>query len=621
MALICPFCGTTNDDTATVCKVCGGILSSNSLYLRQGHKLGRYELGKVLGQGGFGITYAARDTFLTRGVAIKEFFPEGSHRIGDKVISPRNLDFALERGKFLEEARLLAQFDHPGIVRVWDAFEAHDTAYLVMEFLRGETLGKRMERPITPLEVTTIAIQISEALEAVHREGLLHRDIKPDNIFLINEVAGTVTNATANATRAVLIDFGSARGFAQGQASTHTRLVTPGYAPPEQYASQAKFGPYTDLYALGATLYHALSGKMPPAATDRLLGTTLEPLPRSVPANLRDFVERCLALEVAKRPQDVREVLGLLRGDRVAVPVMTTSSSVPAHNPSQNNPPQNNPVHHNAGPSSAPKPTPSPANSGPAHPPSALISPPGENLFKAIQFAPEGSTLRLAAGKFALPRSLELKKGLTLIGMGRDQTRITGTDEGYLIYSSAGTLRLYGLSLEHVSRKPADVLVSSSRLELDDCAIRGGLSDPSGDGGNGIVLLGGADATIKNCISEQNGSSGIFLSDNARAFLEGNQLVYNKSCGVAFFGQSSGTARRNTLAYNDLHGAVVTDDAQPILEENTFERNKECGVAFLGRSRGRAFDNTVTGNALHPIFVSKESRPSLQGNSGHVVRK
>jgi len=589
--ITCPYCGTSNDNDAPVCTVCGGILAANTLHLRQGSILGRYELGKVLGQGGFGVTYAGRDTLLGRGVAVKELFPEGSSRRGSSVVPPRSSNFVLEREKFLEEARTLAQFDHPSIVRVWDAFELNGTAYLVMEFLRGETLGKRMERPLSSGEVEDIARKILGGLEQVHAANMLHRDIKPDNIYLTQDA------------RAVLIDFGSARAFAEGgAASTHTRLVTPGYAPPEQYASSAKFGPYTDLYALGATLYHALSGKMPPPATDRMLGTALEPLPNSVPVGLRLLIERCMALEVVKRPQSVLEVIGLLSAD-ARVPV---SSSAPYSNPPTSSA---SPVR-----SSAPTPVPTPI-------PADVVHPPGGNLVQAIDRAADGARLRLAAGKFSLPRALEIKKSITLVGVGREQTRITGEVEGYLVYASGGKLTLEGLTLEHTGRRPADVLVSSTTLEVRNVRIAGGLTDPAGDGGNGIVLLGGADATLEGCVSEQNAASGLFLSETARVFSTGSQFIHNGSCGIAFFGHSSGLIRKNICTSNSLHGIVVTDEAQPILEENTFERNKECGVAFLGRSRGRAFDNVANGNALHPFYVSRDSKPSLQGNVGEVVRK
>ncbi|MDQ3398769.1 MAG: serine/threonine protein kinase, partial [Deinococcota bacterium] len=215
-----------------------------SPHLPPGTKLanGRYSVGKVLGQGGFGITYKGADLSLNRPVAIKEFFPDGSSRHTTLLVPPTsfgNQGLREALNNFLDEARTLAQFNHPAIVDVLDVFEENFTAYLVMELLQGETLGARIQErgKLTPEEVTTLAVNMASALSVVHHAGLLHRDIKPDNIFLTTD------------GRAVLIDFGSARAYAGGQTVSHTRLVTPGYAPLEQYTSQAKFGPYTDIYA------------------------------------------------------------------------------------------------------------------------------------------------------------------------------------------------------------------------------------------------------------------------------------------------------------------------------------------------------------------------------------
>lgn len=278
-------------------------------------KGGRYTLGKVLGQGGFGITYLGADTQENRPVAIKELFPEGSSRRANSrnVVPPTSLlgaGFAETMEKFEDEARVMARFNHPGIVRVFDIFEENGTAYLVMEFLKGQTLGKRIEKQgrLPAHEVQDIALKLLDALEVVHGAGMLHRDIKPDNVFLHQD------------GRVVLIDFGSARQFAQGKTLQHTRLVTPGYAPLEQYGTAGKFGPYTDLYALGATLYHALMGVVPPAATDRVQSNQPLRLPRETPDGLEQAVNRALEIRVDRRPQSVAEFRAILLGQRQPAP-------------------------------------------------------------------------------------------------------------------------------------------------------------------------------------------------------------------------------------------------------------------------------------------------------------
>ena len=284
-------------------------------------KGGRYTLGKVLGQGGFGITYLGADTQENRPVAIKELFPEGSTRRPQtrQVVPPTSLlgaGFAETMEKFEDEARVLSQFNHPGIVRVFDIFEENGTAYLVMEFLKGQTLGKRIEKQgkLPAREVQDIALKLLDALEVVHKAGMLHRDIKPDNVFLHQD------------GRVVLIDFGSARQFAQGKTQKHTRLVTPGYAPLEQYGTAGKFGPYTDLYALGATLYHALMGVVPPAATDRVQSNQPLRLPRETPDGLEQAVNRALEIRVDRRPQSVAEFRAILLGQRQPAPTPATGS-------------------------------------------------------------------------------------------------------------------------------------------------------------------------------------------------------------------------------------------------------------------------------------------------------
>jgi serine/threonine protein kinase len=294
---------------------------ASGLHLKAGTIVGagRYRLDGTLGRGGFGLTYKGFDRQQNRVVAIKELFLDGSVRRELLVIPPSSIkptDFDAARISFLNEARTMARFSHSSIVGVLDTFEDNNTAYMVMEFVEGESLGDRLIRTKTlaPAEVERIGIAVSEGLAIVHSANLLHRDIKPDNILIRND------------GRVMLIDFGSARDFNLGQQVQHTRLVTPGYAPLEQYQSQGRFGPYTDIYALGATLYHALTGTLPASSLDRAAlsvskgnKTTLES-PRTLQPNVSVALEKAilwaLEIRVDARPQTAQAFQEALEGGK-----------------------------------------------------------------------------------------------------------------------------------------------------------------------------------------------------------------------------------------------------------------------------------------------------------------
>ena len=254
-------------------------------------------MGRVLGEGGFGITYMGAHRQLQRTVAIKELFPEWAVRRGTFVSVPkrRQREFQMEVEQAREEALTIARIDSMNIVYVHDVFLENGTVYIVMEYLEGHTLQDRIEEsgPLSKEAVRGIAADVCDALDAVHREGLLHRDIKPANIMLTSDGL------------AVLVDFGSARVFDHGRTVRHTRNLTMDYAAPEMFSSHARFGPYTDIFCLGGTLYHALTGVLPPAVGDRFLQDDRGALefPDSVRGPLRDAIRQALQVRVENRPQ------------------------------------------------------------------------------------------------------------------------------------------------------------------------------------------------------------------------------------------------------------------------------------------------------------------------------
>ena len=304
----CPQCGATVDDSWLECASCGAALAAPA-ELATGEALadGRFVIRSVLGRGGFGITYAVGDERLQRLVAIKELFPESAVRHGSMVLTPPHarLVFRDARTRFLGEARVLARFSHPGIVRVFEVFEEHGTAYLVMELLEGRTLSALLRErrvPLTEPQLLDVAARVGGALRAVHAAGVLHRDLNPSNVVL------------TDTGRLVLIDFGLARAF-EGGTQSFTRMVTPGYAPPEQYAGSGRFGPATDVYGLAATLYRLATLSMPVSAVDRQAGKPLPAPHRLVPTvgkALSDALLDGLELDPGHRPQTIDAFLARL---------------------------------------------------------------------------------------------------------------------------------------------------------------------------------------------------------------------------------------------------------------------------------------------------------------------
>ena len=303
---VCSFCNAALPSGASQCPACGTAqVFTQQRSLAQGQSLhgGKYVIERVLGEGGFSITYQCLHRDLQRRVAVKEIFPPGAVRVGSTIVPPHRTDaFRREQAKLVQEAKHLSGLRVPGIVNVYDVFHENGTAYIVMERLEGQTLEQRLAAGALPAaEVTRIARALCHALAEVHGRQLLHRDIKPANVMLTPE------------GRVVLIDFGSARAFQAGRTGNLTRVLTPEYAAPEQFSNRARFGPYTDIFSLGATLYHALTGAPPLPAVDRLRDPPAPvAFPSGMPATLQAVLQQALALRVDDRPQDTQALLARL---------------------------------------------------------------------------------------------------------------------------------------------------------------------------------------------------------------------------------------------------------------------------------------------------------------------
>ena len=280
-----------------------GATSNDFVSLRPDQLVGRYRIVSVLGQGSFGITYRAIDSELGREVAIKEYLPAAlAVRQDGTTVAPRSgsaaADFAWGRDRFIAEGRTLAAFHRlPGVVQVHDFLEANGTAYLVMELVRGRTLFEQIERqgPLDAAGLDGILSTLLDGLEQVHGVGFLHRDIKPANVLVDGN------------GHPVLIDFGASRAAVAGRSQAMTAIFTPGYAAVEQFTAATQ-GPWTDIYGLAATVHHAITGRAPPNAIDRIIDDTYVALADSglpFPRTLLAGIDAGLAVRAADRPQSI----------------------------------------------------------------------------------------------------------------------------------------------------------------------------------------------------------------------------------------------------------------------------------------------------------------------------
>jgi serine/threonine protein kinase len=290
------------------------------LHLEPGQILNnRYVVGKVLGQGGFGITYLGWDTNLNTKVAIKEYLHTtiASRRAGTKMVIPHGdcqQKFQTGLDEFLEEARILAEFHgHPNIVTAIEYFNANGTGYFVMLFVPGMTLGEMLKQHgrLGWWEAVKIFLQISDGLRQAHKKNVIHLDVNPDNIYL------ETTQNRERIIRALLIDFGIAYRSDRANKRSLKPIVKDGFAPPEQYSGLDKIGPWTDVYSLGATMYLALTGNEPMSSIERVASDKLCPVQESIspaPKELTDLLNSALELTPEKRVglDKVRNVLSEL---------------------------------------------------------------------------------------------------------------------------------------------------------------------------------------------------------------------------------------------------------------------------------------------------------------------
>ena len=311
MLIRCLGCMQRYEDNQNKCPHCGyvrGTAPEEAYHIRPGTILSkRYLIGRVLGFGGFGVTYIGYDMTLDKVVAVKEYLPgEFATRMPHQTrltVYPgeKQEQFSAGKEKFLDESRKMVRFQHvPEVVHVFDCFEENGTAYIVMEYLEGESLKQKLERDgrMTVEEALPIILDVLHALEAVHSEGILHRDVAPDNICLTKD------------GRVKLLDFGAARFATTTHSRSLTVLIKPGYAPEEQYRSRGDQGTWTDVYATAATFYRMITGITPDDALERAARDMLRPPSKcgvKIGPNTENAIMNALNVKVQGRTQSAKD--------------------------------------------------------------------------------------------------------------------------------------------------------------------------------------------------------------------------------------------------------------------------------------------------------------------------
>ena len=294
----CPYCGYHHQNHQT-----------QGFALRPGTILyGKYLLGRVLGQGGFGITYIGWDLALSRKVAIKEYFPS-THVSRDAATSTvlqwyqtAAAQDARDAGQemFLKEARKLSKVTSiPQVVHIQDMFRDNNTAYITMDYIQGETLAKRIKEagPMSWPHVKAFLLPVAASMQKVHDAGLIHRDLSPDNLMI--QPDGQIR----------ILDLGAAKDLSLHSGASSMQVAKGGFSPVEQYVMRGNSGPWTDVYSLAATAYYALTGVIPPSAVDRMEKDTLRwdlPQLRKVPASVLSVLKKCMSMRVEDRIQSMR---------------------------------------------------------------------------------------------------------------------------------------------------------------------------------------------------------------------------------------------------------------------------------------------------------------------------
>jgi F-box protein 11 len=603
----CDNCGAPNRLDARFCYVCGqaqatysstqtGLLST-FYTLKQ-----RYRILDKIGQGGFGAIYLVEDLLfnnVTR--AVKE--------MGIRSLYGQEMQQAITA--FKKEAMLLANLSHPNLPNIYDHFEDHGRWYLVMDYIQGETLEEHLDTsPLEKLpipETLEIALQLCHVLAYLHdhQPAIIFRDLKPANVML------TRTN------QLYLIDFGIARFFTPGQSKDTVTLGTPGYAAPEQYG-RVQTTTRSDIYSLGATLYHLISGIFPGLHPFLFQPLDLDP---QISGNreLEQLIMQMLELKEERRPQSIEFIehaLLKIQDMRQAppVPVQTVLSSINK---------ASTPPSIESAPTLATDP-----------PPSLIVDQQGggqyTTLSEAIQNAVPGTFILVREGTYS--ESLVLDKDIEIIGNGPRERIIIECLDSHCVLMQTNRAVMRGLTIHCRAEEPGKrsnaLAIIRGQLFVEDCDISSRSSSAIAiynaetrptlrycrihdSAAEGIVVSNGAQAIIEYCDIFQNGQSQVTISSQGNPTFRHCTIHHSPKYGVFVHNGGQGTFEDCQIHSNGYSGVAITSQSNPLLLRCLIQYNQQHGVAIQQKGKGSVQDCDISFNAADNVLIAAESTPYL----------
>lgn len=593
----CDNCGATNRSDARFCYACGqpqivyGDITTNAtgLLVVSHHLKQRYAILEKLGQGGFGAIYKAEDALFNDAIrAVKEMSMRG--------MNTQETQDAIEA--FRNEAVLLANLSHPNLPHIYDHFEEYGRWYLVMDYIDGETLEKRLEKApagkLPVAEVIEIALQLCNVLAYLHshQPPIIFRDLKPDNVMMTDD------------NHLYLIDFGIARFFKPGQARDTVNLGTPGYAAPEQYG-RMQTTIRSDIYSLGATLYHLLSGTNPGLTPFLFLPLELDPL---LPGNpeLEALIMQMLEMKEDKRPVDtevvtqelqrIQKIYQLHQDSTFPIIAAQSISTLPIVNVR-------------------------PMLLASDQQLSFIVAQNGSGqyttLSEAICNAPAHAFLLVQEGIYK--ENLVLDRDITIVGNGAKERIILESMDNHCVLMQTNSATLRGLTLRCQASQENNhysaLAIPQGQLFIEDCDISS----------NSLACITiqnvVANATIRYCTIHDGASHGITIFNNGQGTLEYSDILQNGESGITVTAGGNAIVKHCTIHHNRGDGLVISNNSQGTFEDCELYNNEHSGAVVTSQSNPLLLRCQLHHNQYYGIEIYQDGKALDIAPSCNVILK